>query len=98
MTTEIAFQIIQDSFSSLYRSGILAEDMAIEGNTVILGAKSPLDSIGFVTFITDLEDRISSRADKEIYLILTEIHEFNADHHCLTVGTLADYIVHIAKR
>jgi len=98
MTTEIAFQIIQDSFSSLYRSGMLEEDMAIEENTVILGAKSPLDSIGFVTFITDLEDRISSATDKEIYLVLTEIHEFNADHQYLTAGTLADYIVHIAER
>ncbi|MBC8014621.1 MAG: hypothetical protein H7X79_02630 [Sporomusaceae bacterium] len=98
MTKEIAFQIIQDSFSSLYRSGMLEEDMVIEENTVILGAKSPLDSIAFVTFITDLEDRMSSEAAKEIYLILAEIHKFNADHQYLTAGTLADYLFHIAER
>jgi acyl carrier protein len=98
MTKENAFQIIQDSFNSLFRSGILEEDIRIEEKTVILGAGSRLDSIGFVTFITDLEDRISSVTDKEVYLVLAEIHEYNADHQYLTAGTLADYIVHIAER
>ena len=98
MTKESAFQILQDSFSSLHRSGILSQDITIEENTVVLGASSLLDSIAFVMFITDIEDRISNATDKEIYLVLSEIHEFNIDNQYLTVGRLADYIVYVAVK
>lgn len=98
MTKEISFQIIQDAFSSLHRSGMLEQEISIEEHTVILGAGSPLDSIAFVMFITDIEDRISSAADKEIYLVLSDIHEFNIDHQYLTAGKLADYIVYAAEK
>jgi len=98
MTKETSFQIIKDAFSSLHRSGILEQDIEIEESTVVLGAGSPLDSIGFVMFVTDLEDRISSLTDKEIYLVLSEIHEFNIDNQYLTVGKLADYIIYAAAK
>ncbi|WP_378950563.1 hypothetical protein [Pelosinus sp. sgz500959] len=98
MTKEIAFQILQDAFSSLHRSGMLEQEIKIKEETVILGAGSPLDSIAFVMFITDIEDRISSVAEKEIYLVLSEIHEFNIDNQYLTAGKLADYIVYAAGK
>jgi len=98
MNKEISFQVLQDAFSSLHRSGILEQDIVITEDTVILGAGSPLDSIGFVMFITDIEDRISSATDKEIYLVLSEIHEFNIDNQYLTAGKLADYIVYAAAK
>lgn len=98
MTKEKAVQILQDSFSSLHRSGILETDVVVHDDTVILGTGSPLDSLAFVTFITDLEDRISSETGKEFYLVLTEIHEFNGDNQCLTAGKLTDYIVYSVEK
>lgn len=98
MTKENAFQILQDSFSSLHRSGILELAITVQQDTVILGAGSPLDSLAFVTFITDLEDRISNEVGKEFYLVLAEIHEFNGENQCLTAGKLADYIVCSAEK
>lgn len=98
MTKENAVQILQESFSSLHRSGILENEITVQEGTVILGSGSPLDSLAFVTFITDLEDRISNETGKEFYLVLTEIHEFNGENQCLTAGRLADYIVYSVEK
>ena len=98
MKKETSFQILQDAFSSLYRSGMLEQDITIEENTVILGVGSPLDSLAFVTFITDIEDRISSETGREIYLVLNEIQEFNDEEQHITAGNLADYIVYSAEK
>jgi len=92
-----AHQLMQDSFDSMERSGILEESFTIESSTVILGSGSSLDSLGFVTFISDLEERVSAETGKEHYLILTEIHEFNADQAFLSAGTLAQYIEKITE-
>lgn len=98
MTRDIAFQMIQDSFTSLHRSGMLEQDLVIGQNTVILGAGSPLDSLAFVTFITDIEDRMCSETGREIYLVLSEILEFNGDNPYLAAGKLADYIAYSAEK
>ena len=70
--------------------------MTVEPTTVILGSGTVLDSLGFVTFISDMEERISAAAGQEYYLILTEIHEYNAEEAFLSAGTLARYIEKIS--
>lgn len=97
MTKTQALEIIQNTFSSLYRSGILDQEVSSEEDTVILGVGSPLDSIAFVTFITEVEDRLSDATGKEVYLVLNEIHEHNGDNQHLAVSTLINYIVHVTK-
>lgn len=87
-----ALQLMQDSFDSMQRSGMLEETIIIVPATIILGTGSSLDSLGFVTFISDLEERVSVEVGAEHYLILTEIHEANADQAFLSAGVLADYI------
>ncbi len=83
---------MQECFDSLNRSGMLKQAIAVDATTVILGTSSSLDSLGFVTFISDLEERVSAETGQEYYLVLTEIHEFNADQAFLSAGTLAQYI------
>jgi len=87
-----SLQLMQDTIDSMQRSGMMEETIVINPDTVILGTGSSLDSLGFVTFISDLEERISAETGVEHYLILTDIHEANADQGFLSAGGLAAYI------
>lgn len=93
VSKERALQLMQDSLSSLRRVGLLEQEVSLHGDTVLLGTGSPLDSIALVTFVTDLEDRLSRETNQEFYLVFNEIHEFNADNPFLSVDTLVQYIV-----
>lgn len=92
MDKNTALRLMQDSFDSMQRSGMLDESVKVGEGTVILGSGSVLDSLGFVTFISDMEERVSDEAGADHYLILTEIHEFNAEQTFLSAETLASYI------
>ena len=50
---------MQVSLDSLQRSGVIKERIEVSADTVILGSRSSLDSLGFVTLISYLEDRVS---------------------------------------
>lgn len=92
MDAKRALQLMQDSVDSMQRSGMMEETIKITPDTIVLGTGSSLDSLGFVTFISDLEERISAESGKEHFLILTEIHEANADQAFLSAGVLAEYV------
>lgn len=92
ITYEHALQLIQDSVSSLRRSGLLEHEVQVSADTVLLGASSALDSIAFVTFVTDLEDRLNRVTGQELFLVLNEIQDFNIDNPYFTAGVLAQYI------
>lgn len=98
MITTRALQLMQDSFDSMQRSGMLTATITVDADTVILGSSSSLDSLGFVTFISDMEERISAETGQEQYLVLTEIHDFNADQAFLSAGTLAQYIEKVTEQ
>jgi acyl carrier protein len=93
-----ALKLMQDSFDSMKRSGMMEEAFTVTPDSIILGTGSTLDSLGFVTFISDLEERVSDQTGKEHYLILTDIHEANADQAFLTAGVLAAYIENLTGR
>lgn len=97
MTCEFALKLMQDSLDSIQRSGMLEEAITVTPDTIILGTGSSLDSLGFVTFVSDLEERVSAETGTEHYLILTEIHEANADQAFLSAGVLAEYIEKLTK-
>ena len=84
--------MIVDSLSSLRRGGLIQADLTITGGTVLLGSGSALDSIAFVTFVTDVEERLNRATGHELYLVLTDIHEFNDEDAYLSAATLARYI------
>lgn len=97
MNIENVINLMQESFDSMKRSGMIEDDIVVNFDTVILGSGSSLDSLGFVTFISDLEERVSAETDQEHYLILADIHEFNAEQTFLSAGTLAQYIAKITE-
>jgi 2-phospho-L-lactate transferase/gluconeogenesis factor (CofD/UPF0052 family) len=94
---ERALQLIQNSMSSLHRGGLLEQDVTVRGDTVLLGSGSPLDSIGFITFITDLEERLSRETNEEVFLVVDEFHEFNGDNPVLSVDTMARFVVQLTN-
>lgn len=97
MDIKRALQLMQDSFDSMQRSGMMKEIITVTSDTVILGSGSPLDSLEFVTFISDLEERLCVELDKEVYLVLNEIGEFNINNPFLSAGTIARYIEKITQ-
>ena len=97
MTHEQALSVMQEVFNGMKTSGMFNEDSSLDADTVILGVGSHFDSLGFVTFISDLEERVSDVAGDEIYLILTDIHDFNKDKTVLSASTMAAFIESITQ-
>lgn len=97
LSPDRALQLIQESIASLRRAGLIETDITVTGDTVLLGAGSELDSIGFVSFVIEMEDRLNRETGKELYLVLTDIHEFNTDSAQLSADTLARYAVKLAQ-
>jgi hypothetical protein len=92
ITNENTYKLINECVDSLIRSGSIDPIENFSRDTVILGGGSVLDSISFVTFITEVEDRIQSETGEEFYLVLNEIDAFNINNPNLTIGGLSDYI------
>jgi hypothetical protein len=83
--------LIQECFDGLKRSGTIEVDITVDSETVLLGTSSPLDSVGFITFVTEFEDRLQEETGEEHFLVLSEINNFNINNPNLTAGTLARY-------
>jgi hypothetical protein len=98
ITQDRSLELIQESVRGLRRAGLLDRDFVVDERTVLLGMGSELDSVAFVTLISDLEDRLSRETGKDMFLVLDELHEFNGDAPSLTVRTLAPYLVELAGR
>lgn len=98
MDNEQALQLIQSSLSSIWRSGLVEKEIIADPNTVLLGTGSELDSMAFVTLMTDLEERLSSQTGQEIFLVMTDILDYNSNEDAyLTVQVLAGYLVSLSK-
>jgi acyl carrier protein len=95
VTNDQALQLIQESLDSLHESGIIPEAVRVDEGAVLLGTGSVLDSIGFVTFVTEVEDRLQRDTGTDHFLVLADIHEFNAGESYLSAGSLARYISHL---
>lgn len=98
ITPERSVELIQESIRGLRRAGLLDRDLVVDDSTVLLGMGSELDSVAFVTLISDLEERLSRETGDELFLVLDELHDFNGDDPALTVRTLAPYLVELAGR
>src|SRR5205814_1662861 len=92
LTREHMITTMRESVEGLTRSGIIETTILLAEETVVFGVGSPLDSIGFVTFMTDLEERLSTATGKEIVISLMDMDDFNENEPFLTVKRLADFL------
>lgn len=84
--------LIQESFDALYSAGFIEERISASLNENIFGLNSQLDSMSFVTFMTELEDRISQKRQKDIFIVLSDLDEIFPNQTSLTVEMLIKYI------
>ena len=97
MTHKQALSAMQEVFNSMKASGMFDENSNLDSDTVVLGVSSNFDSLGFVTFISDLEERVSDIVGDEVYLVLTDINDLNINNPFLSAGTIAQYIENITQ-
>jgi acyl carrier protein len=90
--------LLRESIDSLRRSGIIEADIDVQPQTVLLGSGSSLDSMGFVTFVTDVEERLNRETGKDLYIVLTELEELYPGASELTASMFADYLVKLAAQ
>ena len=90
--------LLLESVRSLRRSGIIETAMEIEPDTVLLGTGSSLDSMGFVTFVTDVEERLNRETGKDLYIVLTELEELYPGSAQLTASMFADYLLQLSAQ
>ena len=97
MDNKSAMQIIQQAFDNMHSGGLIDNYQIVKEDTAILGGNSILDSIGFITLFSEIEERIQEKSDLDIYLILDEISDFDINAPYLSAGTIASYIVELTK-
>ena len=73
-------------------------DVVLDDATVLLGAKSVLDSIAFINFTTDVEEKIHAEIGAPLILKLYEIHDCNAGKATLTIGDMARIVAKVVIR
>jgi hypothetical protein len=95
MKKEQVLNLIAESFGEMKESGMIWKDVAFDSETILLGKESPLDSIGFVTFLTDLEERIVKAMKIDLFLKIEQISKININNPRLSVNDLANYIVEL---
>ncbi len=91
LSEQQVISVMQECLDGLARSDILESKINLTEDTVLLGNGAVLDSVGFVTFISDMEERLSSKCAKDVYFVLDDIQEFNINQPYLAVSTMARY-------
>jgi acyl carrier protein len=93
MTKELALNMIAESLKEMKESGMVWKDINVDSETILLGKESPLDSVGFMAFLTALEEKIMAEIKRDLYLALDNVSEFNINSPRMSVNDLATYIV-----
>lgn len=97
ITRENVIKMMQEALDSLHRGGIIENKLDLVAETPIFGAGSNLDSMGFVTFITDVEDRLNQIENKDVFIVLSDLEELYPGAPALTAGMLGEYLVRIVN-
>jgi len=84
--------LMQEAVDSLYRAELVEEAIKLNKGTVLLGDNSALDSMGFVTFITEIEERVEDKTGIEFVVVIDKLHEFNEENSNLSIGSLILFI------
>lgn len=91
MKREAALSTMAEVLEGLRRSEMVEPGGPLTEDTVLIGPGAVLDSLGFVTFIAELEEVLSRGRAEPVELILTDIWDFSSENPALTPSILADY-------
>lgn len=76
----------------------LEAEAVLGDDTVLMGTKSVLDSIAFINFTTDVEEKIHAETGTPLTLKLYEIHDCNTGKTTLNIGDMARIVTMIVIR
>lgn len=96
-TKERALQLIQEGVDSLVRGGVIENHIQVDATTILLGAGSTLDSLGFVSLVTELEDRMTAECSRDIFFVLDDVQDFNVDNPFLAAEVFISYMMRLAS-
>lgn len=96
MNEENNFQLLVESFKKiqaiLKKNGIVTNDINLTKETLLMGGDIPIDSIAFVSFLTDYEKRLNRHYKSDLQLIIKDIIESNEKQNELSVQTIINYV------
>lgn len=88
-------RLVQQCLESLNRERSPEERIPISEDTPLLGEGSALDSLAFVSFSSDLEDRLRSLTGRNLMLISRALS--SEEEPFRSAGVLADFIVSLSR-
>jgi hypothetical protein len=97
ITRSEALETIRSSIETVNAERPPTEQIAVSDDTALLGRSSQLDSLAFVAFIADLEDRLR-RATGEEFVLVSELTSAEEHRPFRSISALADHIVTMAQR
>ncbi len=97
VTYQKLLNLFQKSVDDLHASGIISEPIVISDECPIFGGESHLDSMGFVSLISDIEDSVNRHANSDIFIVLTDIEDLYPNSPYLSAGMLAKYLLAVLK-
>lgn len=97
LTREDAIQLIQEALDALHKSAILETKTHVVNDTALFGAGSSIDSMGFVTLITDVEERLNALTNKDLFIVLSDLEDLYPEAPVLSASMFAEYLIHLAN-
>ena len=97
LNTSKTINIMQVCLDNLLEAGMLDEKVEVYLDTPLFGEGSKLDSMGFVTFITEVEEKVIEESNKDIFIVLSDIEELYPDAPVLNASMFSDYLLSIAN-
>jgi|LauGreDrversion4_2_1035121.scaffolds.fasta_scaffold745313_2 acyl carrier protein len=95
LTKEMALQLMSECADSLLRSNVIQDPIDLTPGAFLYGDAANLDSIAFVSFITDVEERLNEKYGGDLVIALLDIDDFDDSAPVLTVDRFADYLVRL---
>lgn len=97
LTNTDVVNLAQKCLDRLRKSEVLEAHIFASPETVLIGDGSQLDSVGFVTFISDLEEQVNDFLGADIYIVIPDIQGIDSSDSTLTLGKLAEYLISITN-
>ena len=91
MSTRINELVVQ-CLEDLNQNGSINLENALSEEQNLLGNDAILDSVSFITFILELEERLTEEFETSFELLLDEIPGFSVDNPSLSIEGLIDYL------
>ena len=97
LSTSQSLQIMQSALNNLFEAGMMDEKVIVDLDTPLFGEGSTLDSMGFVTFVTEVEERVIETVKKDIFIVLSDIEELYPNEPILNASMFSSYLQSIAN-